>query len=353
MYLKKLVILIFIISASFLVMGQNKLSKEMVDVQSYQLYQNGQWDELIIYGNKALQEGIDLNFLRLRLGYAFVMKQQYCEALKHYDIILNKDKFNQIARYYEWFCRINLNQSDFASLNASYFSKEIKKSEKINPFAITSIGVESSYKFTSVSSRGNAFYNAIKVNSRLGWRISMSHNFIGFNQQINEPKLIYVKDSNAIKINQKEYHNLTSINLNNRFQIKASYHYLQTPFNNFIYNNHVGMIGLKYYNHYFNLQANAIIGKLIDSSIQQFEFQSEYYPSGNLNVYGSTTMRATPEPVAFSHCTPKVSSGVAMLGSKGVGTGNTLISRIVELVQPNGVVTTAVIGSTAPGKPFT
>ena len=261
-----------------------------IDVHSYQLYLNGSWDELLEYGKTAIEAKHDFILLRLRMGYAAVMKQNYCEALKHYDNILKKDKYNEIARYYTWYCRQYLNQTEFSVLNANYFSKEILKKEKIKKYALTSAGIESSYKMTDLTIRNNAFYNRIKLNARLGWKLNMSQSFVSFNQNINEPALTSVTDNNSININQKEYYNLLTYNLDQHWQIKGAYHFLYTPFNNFIYNNHIGMIGAKYHGNYINIQADAIAGTLIDTAVQQYDLHLEYYPTGNLNLYGSSTL---------------------------------------------------------------
>jgi hypothetical protein len=49
------------------------------------------------------------------------------------------------------------------------------------------------------------------------------------------------------------------------------------------------MVGVKYYGNYINLQAMLAGGKINDSAVQQFDLMAEYYPSGNLNIYGHTT----------------------------------------------------------------
>ena len=48
--------------------SQDSLSLEQVDAYSYQLYLNGNWDELLSYGKKAIETGHDFTYLRLRMG---------------------------------------------------------------------------------------------------------------------------------------------------------------------------------------------------------------------------------------------------------------------------------------------
>lgn len=270
--------------------AQDSLSVDYIDQQTYQLYLNENWDQLINAGNKAIERGIDFTYLRLRMGYAAVQKKNYSEALKHYQYILNKDKYNQTARYYVWYCREYLNQSDASIYNASYFSKETLGSEKLSKYKINSVGIESSFKTTNSTNRGNSFYNSIHLKTQLGWRLSMSQSVGNFNQTINEKFLTLVERNDSIKINQKEYYNLTTYNIDHHLQLKVAYHYLYTPFNNIIYHNHLGMIGVKYLGNYLNVQGSILLGKMTDTAFRQYELQADYYPKGNLDFYTSTNL---------------------------------------------------------------
>lgn len=106
-----------------------------------------------------------------------------------------------------------------------------------------------------------------------------------YKQIINEPLLTAVNNNDKIAINQAEYYNRIHINLNRHWQVKAAWHYLYTPFNNFKYNNNLLMAGIKYYSSYFDLQADAVFGKLTDTSQQQYNLQLGLYPLGNLKLY--------------------------------------------------------------------
>ena len=102
--------------------------------------------------------------------------------------------------------------------------------------------------------------------------------------------LTTVTNNNNINISQFEYYNRLTVNLNSKWQLKGAYHFIYTPFNNLVYYNHLGMFGIKYNSNYFNLQADAILGTVTDSSFQQYNFQVELYPLGNFNLYGFSTV---------------------------------------------------------------
>jgi hypothetical protein len=270
--------------------AQDTLSIEYTDQHSYQLYEEGNWNQLIQFGNKAIKRGVDFTYLRLRLGYAAVQNKNYSEALLHYQHILIKDKYNETARYYVWYCREYLNQSEAAVYNALYFSKETIQKEKLNKYKIKSIGIESSYKTTNNSNRGNSFYNRLNLNTQLGWRFNMNQSAVLFNQTINEKFLTLVNRNDSIVINQKEYYNLLTFNVDHHLQLKAAYHYLYTPNNNIIYRNHISMLGIKYLGNHVNIQGSILLGKITDTGFKQYEIQADYYPTGNLNFYTSTNI---------------------------------------------------------------
>ena len=110
-----------------------------------------------------------------------------------------------------------------------------------------------------------------------------------FNQAINERALFSVVNNRSIAINQKEYYNRLTINLSSRLQLKTAYHYIYTPFNNLIYQNHAGLAGLRYHGNYFNVQADVIVARVTDSIQQQYNLQLGLYPFGNLNLYSFST----------------------------------------------------------------
>jgi len=117
----------------------------------------------------------------------------------------------------------------------------------------------------------------------------MQQSLATYQQTLNEPLFTAVTNSNKIKINQIEYYNRIMTNLNRRLQFKAAYHYLYTPFNNFTYHNHLLMAGVKYHGSYFDVQADAMFGRLTDTSARQYNFQLGFYPFGNLNLYSFST----------------------------------------------------------------
>ncbi len=295
---KLIVIFTCLILGSFLSDAQQKITYDEVDATSYDLYINGKWKTLLDYGKTSINGGQDFIYLRLRMGYAAVMLQNFSEALKHYNHVLKKDRYNEIARYYAWYCLINLHQPEQAYIHVPYFSKEAKTMEHISKRALRDAGIECSNKFTDITTRNNSIYNKVSLNTRLGWKTNMEHSFITYNQIIDERGMVNVTNNSQIIIHQKEYYNKTTISLDNLLQLKIAYHFIQTPFNShnispytsIVYKNNLWMIGLKYHDNYCTLQGSIITGKITDTTIHQYNFQATYFPKGNMNFYGISTI---------------------------------------------------------------
>ena len=286
---KLITIFIFTLASGSKVKAQQSISFEEANVKSYELYQKADWKALLDYGKAYVAESPDFILLRLRMGYAASMLNNFSEALKQYEAVLKKDSYNETAHYYSWLCRKYLNQSELADAHLKYFSKELMQKEKLQSFAVTQIGTEVSYKSTELTPRGNGIYARLDLHMRLYRNINMYHAIAIYNQSIAEPKLPTIINNSNIDINQKEYYNKTIINLNKKWQLVAAYHYLYTPFNNLTYNSNIGLVGIKYNSHYFTIQADGIFGKITDTSLQQYNLQLGLYPLGNLNLYSFST----------------------------------------------------------------
>lgn len=270
--------------------AQDTSAYESALSHTYSLYEKGEWKALLQYGKNYLQREPDFILLRLRMGYAAFMTGNYSEALIQYAAVLKKDSYNETAHYYSWLCRRYLNQPEQAGAHLKYLPASVKEQEKIKPVAITKAAAEVSFKSTPQPGRGNGLYTRADLYTRLSPGIHMQHSFALFNQTIAEPKLAAVINNNRIAINQREYFNKTLINLSTRWQLIGAYHYLYTPFNNYIYHNQVALAGLRYNGTCFSVQADAVFGSLTDTSISQLNARVEWLPKGNLDWYLFTTV---------------------------------------------------------------
>lgn len=282
------IIIAFVSKTSF---AQQKITIEQADINSYALYEKADWKNLLQYGKAYLASNQpDFVLLRLRLGYAAFMLHNFSLALQQYHAVIQQDATNETAHYYSWLCRKYLNQFEMAAVHEKYFSAALKTKEKLNnTFAFVQAGVECSYKATEVVQRGDGLYTRLDIKTKLLRNIHMYHAAALYNQTISENKLITVANNTQIAINQKEYYNKTIINVHPNWQLIAVYHYLYTPFNNYLYNNHITLLGIKYNHYYYSLQADAIVATLTDTAMQQYNATLSVFPLGNLNLYSIST----------------------------------------------------------------
>jgi tetratricopeptide (TPR) repeat protein len=271
------------------IFAQQPFTYDAVNSKSYELYEKGFWKELISYGNQSIDKGIDFTFLRLRIGYAAFMTGNFSEAVKAYEKVLQNDSYNVTAHYYLWLSRKYLNQPELADKHLAYLSSETLEKTGQKKLAFTGVGVESSFKSTDITGRGNTWYNMLQVENRFAWNVHMSQAISYFNQSVQLPSNGLLWNTPLTVINQVEYYNKLTFNLSNQWQLKGAYHYTNTPINNTVYNNHSGLIGIKYAGNYLDVQADGIFSKMYDSTISQFDLQLGFYPLGNQKLYGIST----------------------------------------------------------------
>lgn len=289
--MRKLIItgLIILLLAGQEVIAQTGFSFTRVDSLSYSLYEKAEWKNLLKFGKEAIANQQDFLLLRLRLGYAAFMLNNFSEAIRHYEAVLKEDSYNSTAHYYIYWSRINLNQPELAMAEIKFLAPDVLPVGKYKPVAVSGAEAELSFKNADSASRGKPLYARLSLGNRFSHSFHMQQSLATYQQTLNEPLFTAVTNSNKIKINQIEYYNRIMTNLNRRLQFKAAYHYLYTPFNNFTYHSHLLMAGVKYHGSYFDVQADAMFGRLTDTSAKQYNFQLGLYPFGNLNLYSFST----------------------------------------------------------------
>jgi len=109
---KRFLILVLLLSPALSSLGQekNKTFQE-VDRHSYELYQQGNWKELIRYCDEALDEGFDYYYLRLRIATACFETRRYTRAALHFEKALEFNEGDPVAAEYLYSCYLELNRN--------------------------------------------------------------------------------------------------------------------------------------------------------------------------------------------------------------------------------------------------
>lgn len=272
------------------------VSFQHADSTSAALYLSANWAELVDYGNKAIATGIDFPQLRERLGYAEFMSSNFSAALSQYNHVLKSDSFNQTAQYYSYLSERYLNRSLASSGHASFLDTVAQKQENLTPFGLVEAGVETGIKHTDYNTRGNTFYTRASLSNRLGWHVQMDQSLVYFYQSITIPRNnnndnntgtvpLVQRADNVIADAQFEYYIKLMASIGSNWNIVSAYHYLNTSYGTDSYNSHVGLLGIRYLNPYFDLQADVNEAKIINKINQQYNATLKVYPLGNLNLY--------------------------------------------------------------------
>jgi hypothetical protein len=292
MGIKKYLISIFLIALMQTAIGQGT-AMHIADSISTDMYNSSDWNRLILFGVKSMNDGNGFTDLRLRVAYAYFISGNYKKALSQYYSVLSIDSFNSTARYYAYFCNIYLNNDVQASYNIGYEGKE-KVKGWLSQFGLVNSAVESGVKENNDPDRDNSYYNLIALAERLGWNLQLDQSLAYFSQDIFRLTK-YFPDNNSTQLltdEQKEYYAKLSFALNSKFILLGAYHYLDTKLIETTHNNNLGLLGLKYTSTYADIQADVNFGNPDGKPLEQYDGKLLFYPLGNLNLYTISTASA-------------------------------------------------------------
>ena len=102
-----------------------------VNLDTYHLYLERKWDELIRTGKEGLKNNVDYYYLRMRLGIAYYEKRNYKASQVHFRKALEFNAGDPVAMEYLYFAYLLAGQSRQARLVAREFTPSLV--EKINP----------------------------------------------------------------------------------------------------------------------------------------------------------------------------------------------------------------------------
>ncbi|PWS32096.1 hypothetical protein [Pedobacter paludis] len=258
----------------FVTIGKAQTGFQQTDSISLSLYNSAEWQKLIIFGKDALAKGDDFPLLRLRIGYASFVRGNFSDALVQYNKILETDQFNQIALYYAYLCNVYLNRLEDAGFLAKRLEDKTVAGKKVNRFSLLSAGAETGIKFTNIYERGNSSYSRAFVDMRLGYGLSLSQSFTYFNQPIHNDN-----------IEQPGYYAKVNYTPFRKINIIGAYHYMRSNLRQLVYQNNVGLLGLRYADAGSDLQGDFILSQIGDEKTRQYNLKFTKYLTGNLNFY--------------------------------------------------------------------
>jgi hypothetical protein len=196
------------------------------DSITYKLYLSGDWEELIITGNKALDSGIDYKFLRQRLGVAYFSLGKYHDAASQFSAALKFDSYDQFTLEYLYYTDLNNGKESYTGVLSNRMIPEVQRRLRITRFqALKSIETEFSYKISETRLRSNSQYYRLGISSKLSRRLELFQSFSYFNQMLIYQETEY---ENKFRLKQPEYYLSLGWNTSKSLILRSSYHLLNT-----------------------------------------------------------------------------------------------------------------------------
>jgi hypothetical protein len=110
--------------------AQQKWNYPEVDKQSYELFQQKKWNELIAFNAEAREKGIDYFNLQVRTGIAYYNLKKYRKASAWFLKVWKNDKEQEWLQEYVYYSLVYSGRSIEASKLARHFTTQLQ--EKIN-----------------------------------------------------------------------------------------------------------------------------------------------------------------------------------------------------------------------------
>ncbi len=163
--------------------AQDTMTTAGVESQTYSLYLQKNWDELISYGNLALDKGFDYYYLRYRLGVAYYSEKKYRSARVHFE---KANAFNSAdeTMEYLYYCYLYTGEYERARWISKSFSQEAVAytgTDKLKSFSFATLeaGMGTTDSTTQFS---NYYYGQVSAGFFVRNRFSMYNALTYFTQ---------------------------------------------------------------------------------------------------------------------------------------------------------------------------
>ncbi|MDX2171496.1 MAG: hypothetical protein SFY56_00145 [Bacteroidota bacterium] len=215
-----IIILLFLIATNF--KAQDTLNSFYVESNSYKLYTEKNWTELIKFGNQAIKQDFDYYYLRIRLGIAYFESGNYYGAERHFEKALSFNSDDELVLEYLYFCFIYTAHFEEAMKLSKTFNKQLTeklKTDKTHPigYVIAEGGVKTTDS-TKILGNGNYFH--IGLGHYIAKQFSLFHGLTYFSQTFADH---YGSSGQAT---QFQYYLKATIPLKNNWQVLPGFHYI-------------------------------------------------------------------------------------------------------------------------------
>ena len=375
-------LLLFLIFLT-LAKAQEKLNFPDVDKQSYELFLENKWPELIELATDAREQGIDFFYLQVRTGIAWYKLGKYRNAAPWFLKAYTNDKAFEWLQEYVYYSLIYSGRQAEAVKYAPFFSDATKKKIGFQETGVTRVAYETGYSFNSdfegLKTRDfktevnlgedygegyflkNYSFHSIDLSHRVAPNFTLNHNltYIGVNR---ETVVDWVgQTSSPIKINQFQYYINPVLVIGKKLNISPSLNLIfgsgdvyavglsndlskifsltKTSYSDAVFST---AMWSNFGNFSPGLEFNA--GNVNDSKFAQLSGWITYYPLSNTKLYVTPHVYFKSESGGFTWNAFSVSGGTQL--GKVHFLGNFLLGKMENFVEPAGYVVNNFPGTT-------
>lgn len=199
--------ILLILSAAFLVntsLAQQGSNFTDIDKDTYDLYLRGSWRELTAVGEKALKQGVDYYYLRMRLGIAGYELKDYSGAISHFKKALEFNSADDLAKEYLYFAYKFYGREMEAHQVAQSFSRTlINKLSYNNDRGIRSLSLNAARSFIQDHNIIDSY--SIEIDPGIKGFQSVTDNFMFFGGSLESRTGNFITFNHSIGYLSKSY----------------------------------------------------------------------------------------------------------------------------------------------------
>jgi tetratricopeptide (TPR) repeat protein len=207
--------------------AQEKLNYMSVDKQSYELFQNKKWPELIQFSEKVRRNGIDFFFLQVRTGIALYNEKKYRKATDFFLQAYSNDQSFEWLQEYIYYSLFYSGRYPEAIKYASLFSNAVQEKIGFKNSGVTRLAYEGGFSsnpdfdqqktrdFSREVDLGNDYgsgyflknysFHSFDLSHKISPKLTLNHNIT--NLSVNREAVLNWggQSSSPVKINQFQY----------------------------------------------------------------------------------------------------------------------------------------------------
>ena len=314
-------LLLFATLFSTIGFSQNNLNLTEVDRVTLDLYNSQKWEELIDFGEKAIDENIDFYYLDYRMGIAYYSLKKYRKAIPYFEKINLKTPDDAIVKEYLYYSYLLSGRLSDANNTLYTLNKAHKKSVEFYNTDNTFNGIGFNYKYFSF---GN-YTISNKVNEQITQKVRNTMNYfsadiVNFTEgnstiYLNASLIkgdnsiynyYYSKDVINEKLSQYQIYLMWNKRISNGLDLQLSATYmretlswngkpwsnpsLETNFWNGSTNNFVGIASIIKYIKNFDITVGSTFSKINNEKQMQPFTNLVWYPFSNKSFYSTTNV---------------------------------------------------------------